>query len=57
MNSVASVMSFLDASVTLDEHSLNEIIRDAIQMQTFSEQKDTLRLFVGVSGIQYAGVS
>lgn len=32
------------------------MIRDAVQLQTFGEPKDILKLYVGVAGIQYCGV-
>lgn len=52
-----SLTSFIDTPVTIQEHPINRFIRDAIQLQTFGEPKDILKLYVGVAGIQYCGVS
>lgn len=47
---------FVDISATVEEHPVNHLIRDAVQLQTFGESKDILKLYIGVSGIQHSGV-
>lgn len=51
-----SLSSFVDTLATLDEHPVNKIIRDAVQLQTFGEPKDILKLYIGLAGIQHSGV-
>lgn len=36
---------------------MEEKIRDAIQLQAYDEPKEHLKLYIGVSGIQYFGVN
>lgn len=48
--------NFVGIAATLEEHPANDLIRNAVQLQTFGESKDILKLFIGVSGIQYSGV-
>lgn len=50
------LLSFVDSRVTLPEHPLNELIRNAIQLK-FSEPKDELKLHIGREGIHYRLVS
>lgn len=52
-----NLSSFVDAPATLEEHPLNRLIRDAVQLQTFGEPKDILKLYIGVAGIQHSGVN
>lgn len=49
--------NFIDTPVTLSDHPINHLICNAVQMQTFGEPKDILKLYVGVAGIQFCGVS
>lgn len=51
-----NISNFVDAPATLEEHPLNHFIRDAVQLQTFGEPKDILKLYIGVAGIQHSGV-
>lgn len=51
-----SLSNFVEAPATLYDHPLNQFIRDAVQLQTFGEPKDILKLYVGVAGIQHSGV-
>lgn len=44
--------NFVDISATVEGHPVNNLIRDAVQLQTFGESKDILKLYIGVSGIQ-----
>lgn len=48
--------NFVDISATVEEHPVNHLIRNAVQLQTIGESKDILKLFIGVSGIQHSGV-
>lgn len=48
--------NFVGIAATLEEHPVNDLIRNAVQLQTFGESKDILKLFIGVSGIQHSGV-
>lgn len=49
-------LSFVDPRVTLDEHPINELIRNTIQLK-FSEPTNDLRIHVGSVGVQYRLVS
>lgn len=46
------LLNFVDTRVTLNDHSLNELIRNSIQMN-FSEMHNELKLHIGTEGIQY----
>lgn len=48
---------FLDGSATVRGHPMEEKVRDSIQLQTYDDPKDAQKLYVGISGIQYCGVS
>lgn len=52
-----SLLNHIDGRLTITEHPVNTFIRSAIQLQAVSEPKDTIKLYVGVNGIQYSGVS
>lgn len=52
-----NLSNFVGAPATLVEHPLNRLIRDAVQLQTFGEPKDILKLYIGVAGIQHSGVN
>lgn len=54
---VSQVCGFLDAKVTMKGHPMEEKIRDAIQLQACDDPKEHLKLYIGVSGIQYYGVN
>lgn len=50
------LLSFVDSRVTLIEHPINELLRNAIQSK-FSESKDEMKLHIGREGINYRLVS
>lgn len=52
-----NLSSVIDTPATVEKHPLNHKIRDAVQLQTFGEPKDILKLYIGVAGIQHSGVS
>lgn len=54
---MSELSGLLDANVTIKGHPLEEKIRDAIQLQAYDEPKEALKLYIGISGIQYCGVS
>lgn len=51
-----NLSNFVDTPATLEEHPANRLIRDAVQMQTFGEPKDILKLCIGLAGIHHSGV-
>lgn len=51
-----NLSNFVDAPITMDEHPMNNAVRDALQSQTFGEPKDILKLYIGVAGIIHSGV-
>lgn len=52
-----NLLNYIDGRLTITDHPVNTFIRNAVQLQVVSEPKDTLKLYVGVNGIQYSGVS
>lgn len=52
-----NLLNYIDGRLTVTEHPVNTFIRSAIQLQAVSEPKDTLKLYVGVNGVQYSAVS
>lgn len=54
---MSQLCGFLNADVTITGHPMEEKIRDAIQLQAYDEPKEHLKLYIGVAGIQYYGVS
>lgn len=48
--------SYMENSVTVKGHPMEQKIRDVIQLQTIDDPIDSLKLFVGIAGIQYCGV-
>lgn len=50
------LLKFVDSRVTLSEHPVNELIRNAIHLK-FDESKDELKLHIGLEGIHYRLVS
>lgn len=52
-----NLSSVIDIPATVETHPVNHLIRDAMQLQTFGESKEILKLFIGISGIQHCGVS
>lgn len=48
--------SYMENDVMVKGHPMEEKIRDAIQLQTYDDPKDSLKLYVGIAGIQYCGV-
>lgn len=47
----------LDTNVTRKSHPFEKTLRDTLQIQAYGDPKETLKLFIGISNIQYAGVS
>lgn len=45
-----------DANATTKSNPFEKLLRDTLQMQAYGDPKETLKLYVGISGIQYAGV-
>lgn len=56
-NVALNLLGFLDNSATFKGHVIEKYIRNAIQLQSFGEPQDALKLFIGIAGIQYTGVS
>lgn len=54
---MSQLCGFLDANVTIKGHPMERKIRDVIQLQAYDDPKELLKLYIGVSGIQYCGVS
>lgn len=52
-----NLSSVIDTPATVEKHPVNHLLRNAIQLQTFGEPKDILKLYIGVAGIQHSGVS
>lgn len=48
---------FSDSIVTIKGHPMAENIRNAIQLQTYDDPNDALKLYTAICGIQYCGVS
>lgn len=46
------LLNFVDTRVTLNEHPLNQLIRNSIQL-SFDEMNNELRTHIGTEGIQY----
>lgn len=46
------LLNFVDTRVTLSEHPLNQLIRNAISM-SFSEMNNELKMHIGTEGIQH----
>lgn len=46
------LLNFVDTRVTLDDHPLNQFIRDSIQLN-FDDFSNELKLHIGTEGIQY----
>lgn len=56
LSMAVNLSNLVDAPATLEQHPMNKIIRSAIQLQTFGEPKDILKLYIGVAGITHSGV-
>lgn len=52
-----SLLNYIDGRLTITDHPVNTFVRSAIQLQAVGEPKNTLKLYIGVNGIQYSGVS
>lgn len=50
------LLNFVDTRVTISEHPMNELLRNAIQLK-FNESQDELKLHIGREGINYRLVS
>lgn len=46
------LLSFVDARVTLDQHPLNQFIRNAVQLK-FGEPTNDLKIHIGTVGIHH----
>ena len=49
-------LNFLNAKATKKGHPLEQSIRDAVQLYSQGEPLDAIKLFIGFSGLQWAGV-
>lgn len=47
----------MNQEVTVDGHPLNQHMRTAIQLQSYGEPKEALKILIGLCGIQKVGVS
>lgn len=47
--------NFLDGRLGIAGNASNELFRDAIQLQTVGEPRDTLKMNIGIAGVQYSG--
>lgn len=50
------MLEFMNQSVTTKGHPLEQYLRDVLQLRSYGESKDVLKLFVGFAGIQHVGV-
>lgn len=46
------LLNFVDTRVTLDDHQLNQFIRNSVQLN-FDEFSNDLKQHIGTEGIQY----
>lgn len=46
------LLNFVDTRVTLNDHPLNQFIRNSVQLN-FDEMNNELKLHIGTEGIQY----
>lgn len=53
MQMVLPMCSYLDGRIGTSGQVTNELFRDAIQLQTLGEPRDTLKMGIGIAGIQY----
>lgn len=53
---VSDLLNLVDARVTLTDHPLNYLIRNAFHCK-FSEQRNQLKKHIGTEGMQYRLVS
>lgn len=53
MQMALTMCNYLDARTSTSGNATNELFRDAIQLQTLGEPRDTLKMAIGVAGIQY----
>lgn len=49
-------MNFMGADVLVSGNNVEKHIRDAIQLHAHGESLDNLRLYIGLAGLQHAGV-
>lgn len=52
MDITKDLLNFVDTRVTLNDHPLNQIIRNSVQLN-FAEFNNDLKLHIGTEGIQY----
>lgn len=52
MSMIVDLLSFVDTRVTLLEHPLNYLIRNAVQLK-FSDQMSALKTHIGTEGMQF----
>lgn len=48
-----NMCNYMDTRISTSGQITNELLRDAIQLQTLGEPRDTLKMTIGVAGIQY----
>lgn len=46
------LLSYVDARVTIADHPLNKLVRNAVQLK-FNEPEDAIKLYIGREGINY----
>lgn len=51
------ILDYLDGRVSVDNQIGNELLRDAIQLQTYGEPRDHLKLMIGVKGLRFCGAN
>lgn len=52
---VTSLCSFVDSRVTIDGEPLNELLRNAIQLQSLGGPRDPLKLYIAIAGLKHCG--
>lgn len=50
-----TLCSYVDARVTIDGEPFNELLRNAIQLQSLGEPRDPLKLYIAVAGLKHCG--
>lgn len=49
--------SFMDMNCTIKDDPMREKVGDVLQLQSYDETKDSLKMYIGISGVQHCGVS
>lgn len=50
-------LNFMGPKAIVDGEPLAEYLKDVINLYTYGEQVDSLTQYIGLTGLQYAGVS